>query len=146
MILDELLKSKSDVLFSVTPETSVDQVVELMCRENIGAVVVLDGGKLAGILSEREIVHALRKHGPGLAMFEAQHIMVRNPPSASVDDRIDHVMTIMTRQKMRHVPIVRDVSIIGLLSIGDIVASRLQEMADENAVLHDIARAKLASS
>ena len=91
--------------------------------------------RVAGIVSERDIVHALATHGAPALELEAAEVMTRNVITCDPDDSIDHVMEKMTRGRFRHMPVVRRGELLGLVSIGDVVKARLKETEHETEAL-----------
>lgn len=147
MSLDQILRRKAGRIISRPPTTAVSEIVNLMRAENIGAVVIVRiDGSVAGIISEREIVAALNKHGSAAMQLFSRDIMITDLPQVRPDEKIHNVMTMMTLSRMRHVPVVDGRNLVGVLSIGDIVAARLDETNMENAVLRDMALSHLAAA
>jgi len=102
----------------------------------IGSVLVVDRlDQVAGIVSERDLVHAIATHGTPALALEAAHIMTRNVITCDPDDSIDQVMQIMTTGRFRHLPVVQRGELIGLISIGDVVKARLAETEHEKEAL-----------
>jgi CBS domain-containing protein len=136
MFVSDILSQKGGQVFTVTPGTSVAQIAEQLSARRIGSVLVLDGaGKVAGIVSERDLVHALAAHGPEALTFEASRVMTKNVVTCDPDDSIDHVMEAMTRGRFRHLPVARRGELLGLVSIGDVVKARLEETRHETEAL-----------
>jgi len=147
MSLDQILRRKAGRIISRPPTTPVSEIANLMRAENIGAVVIVRiDGSVAGIISEREIVAALNKHGSAAMQLFSRDIMITDLPQVRPDEKIHNVMTMMTLSRMRHVPVVDGRNLVGVLSIGDIVAARLDETNMENAVLRDMALSHLAAA
>ena len=120
----------------MSPETSVAQVSQQLSVRRIGSVLVLDGeGGVAGIVSERDLVRALASHGAKALELEARQVMTRDVVTCDPDESIDNVMEIMTRGRFRHLPVVRRGELLGLVSIGDVVKSRLEETRHEAEAL-----------
>ena len=132
MFVSDILSQKGGSVFTVSPETSVAQVSQQLSVRRIGSVLVLDGeGGVAGIVSERDLVRALASHGAKALELEARQVMTRDVVTCDPDESIDNVMEIMTRGRFRHLPVVRR----GLVSIGDVVKSRLEETRHEAEAL-----------
>jgi CBS domain-containing protein len=114
-----------------------------MTREHVGAVLVIDeDGRLIGVLSERDVVHGLAADPVGLLNRAVIEIVSKDGPVTSLQETVQSVMEIMTATRTRHVPVLQHGRVIGIVSIGDIVKSRLDEKTQENAVLQEIARAQ----
>ncbi len=136
MFVSDILSQKGGSVFTVSPETSVAQVSQQLSVRRIGSVLVLDGeGGVAGIVSERDLVRALASHGAKALELEARQVMTRDVVTCDPDESIDNVMEIMTRGRFRHLPVVRRGELLGLVSIGDVVKSRLEETRHEAEAL-----------
>jgi CBS domain-containing protein len=136
MFVSDILSTKGGQVFTVTPGTSVAQVAEQLSARRIGSVLVLDAeGGVAGIVSERDLVHALANHGAEALAFETSRVMTRHVVTCDPDDSTDHVMELMTRGRFRHLPVVRHGELMGLVSIGDVVKARLEETRHETEAL-----------
>ena len=138
MKVEGILKDKGQHVETVEPETQVSIVVHQLSSLNIGALVVSpDGSTMQGVISEREIVRGLAKHGARLLNMSASQVMTRHVPTCSPGDSLKDVMAQMTRTRNRHVPVVQDGVLAGLVSIGDVVKSRLEELELETNVLRE---------
>ena len=136
MFVSDILSQKGGSVFTVSPETSVAQVSQQLSVRRIGSVLVLDGeGGVAGIVSERDLVRALASHGAKALELEARQVMTRDVVTCDPDESLDNVMEIMTRGRFRHLPVVRRGELLGLVSIGDVVKSRLEETRHEAEAL-----------
>lgn len=144
MRISQILPTKRRDLVSVAPDATLRGAIQLMKREHVGAVLVLDDERrLLGVLSERDIVHSLDPDADDAFERPVLEIMRRESPVASAQDTVQWVMQTMTATRARHVPIVEWGRVIGIVSIGDIVKSRLDEKTQENTVLQDLARARV---
>lgn len=145
MLIEDILRRKGRRVISIAPNRELSAAIELMAREQVGALVVLDDTEqLLGIVSEREIVRAIATSGKSALALTIDKVMPRNGPRAAPGDTVAEIMRVMTTDRTRHLPVTHGDRIVGLVSIGDIVKSRLQEKIDENAVLQDLARVQLA--
>jgi len=109
-----------------------------MRLERIGAVIIsADGKSIAGILSERDILRALAEHGAGLLALKAEDLMTREVVTCSREETLQSVMVKMTHRRIRHLPVVEQGELVGIISIGDAVKSRLEEAELETSVLRD---------
>ncbi|GBQ19986.1 putative cystathionine-beta-synthase O [Gluconacetobacter sacchari DSM 12717] len=124
-----ILNEKGAAVVTVEPDEPVAAIARLLVERRIGAVPVVDGaGHLAGLVSERSIVDALARHGAGVERLAARDIMTREVPTATRSEDIHMVARKMTRRHSRHVPILDGGgTLVGLVSIGDIVKLRLEE-------------------
>ncbi len=147
MLIENLLWRKGHFVISIDAAASIAKAMVVMAREEIGALVVLDGDRrLLGIVSEREIVAAMATHGASAFAASVESIMITNGPVAAPHDTVAKIMQVMTTRRARHVPVVADGAVVGVVSIGDVVQSRLQEKIVENGVLQDMARAHLLAA
>jgi CBS domain-containing protein len=145
MRLNEVLRNKSDHVVILPPTASVTQASALMKLERVGAVLVCDGGRILGILSERDLAVAVSELGSHLFSLRISELMSVDVPTAAPGDAVIDVMRMMTEKRARHVPVVDGGSVVGMVSIGDVLKSRLAEKIQENAVLQDLARAHIPS-
>ena len=138
MKVDTILKEKGNRVVTVRPETSIDTVIRRMKLDHIGAVVVSpDGETIAGILSERDILYGLVEHGVALLALKATDIMTREVLTCSREDSVQNIMRRMTHSRVRHLPVVENGRLCGMISIGDAVKHRLGEVELEANVLRD---------
>jgi CBS domain-containing protein len=143
MRISQLLLDKRPDVVSVPPSESVGTAVALMQREHVGAVLVLDPEQhVLGVLSERDVVHYLAGAPLDLLQRSVLEIARRDGPVAVLEDSVQAVMERMTKSRARHVPVIRFGRVVGIVSIGDVVKSLLEEKTRENTVLQDIARSQ----
>jgi len=136
MFVSDILAEKGGLVYTVTPGTTLGQVSCQLSTRRIGSVLIVDRlDRVAGIVSERDIVHALATHGAPALELEASEVMTCNVVTCDPDDSIDQVMQTMTRGRFRHLPVVRRGELLGLVSIGDVVKARLQETEHETEAL-----------
>jgi CBS domain-containing protein len=141
MRVHDVIKTKGHDVIKVVETINVEQAVRVMQERAIGALVVIaPGGELKGVISEREIVAALARHGKAALQLRASEVMVADCPAVTPMDSVHDAMAIMTEQRVRHLPVILNASVVGLISIGDTVKARLSEKIAENLVLQDIAR------
>ena len=123
-----ILKDKGDRVIAVGPDDSIDRVVATLARERIGAVLVRDGaGQVLGVLSERDIIRGLGQHGAALLQMPSNSLMTRAVVYCTPDDTIDEVMQRMTQRRFRHLPVLHEGRLMGMISIGDVVKFRIAE-------------------
>jgi CBS domain-containing protein len=139
MKVDSILKSKGREVQTIRPNRTISAAVERMERANIGALVVSeDGSKVDGILSERDVVWSLAQRGASTTRMTVGELMTHKVTTCTADDSIKHLMALMTSHRIRHVPVVDSKGeLVGLVSIGDVVKNRLEELELEAAVLRD---------
>jgi CBS domain-containing protein len=146
MRVSEILSKKSNVVVSLPPTASPLQAAALIKQETVGAVLIRDNrGRVLGILSERDLAVAIADLGPDIFSYAVSDLMSTGVATAKPTDSVRDVMRIMTERRARHMPVVEGDRVVGVVSIGDILKSRLAEQTQENAVLHDVARAHLAA-
>jgi CBS domain-containing protein len=132
MSVRQILKTKGYRVVTVTQAATIREVVATLSREKIGVVVVSDDGEaVAGILSERDIVKGLAEKGAQLLDLTARDLMTRSFTPAKIDMPILHVLDMMTQGRFRHMPVVDDGKLAGLVSIGDAVKARLDILESE---------------
>jgi CBS domain-containing protein len=137
MLVQQILASKGDHgVITVAPGTSVKAVAELLSAKRIGAVIVSTDGKAAkGIVSERDIVRELGKRGAACLMDPVESLMTAKIVSCTRAEGTDAVLGRMTDGRFRHMPVIEDGQMVGLISIGDVVKARLMELAAEKDAL-----------
>ncbi|MFW5417030.1 CBS domain-containing protein [Nocardiopsis sp. CNT-189] len=128
MLIAELLRAKGSDVVTVRPDTGVAELLTLLARHNIGAVVVLEGGRIAGIASERDVVRRLEEHGAELLERPVRDIMTTNVITCRTSDTDDALTVLMTENRVRHVPVLSAGELIGIVSIGDVVKSRIRQL------------------
>jgi CBS domain-containing protein len=138
MKIADILDTKGSTVHSVLPWLTVSEVVERLDTLGIGAVLVCDEpSSIKGIVSERDIVRALRKHGAGLLTMPVSEVMTRYVQTANPDETVAHAMARMTSGRYRHLPVLDNGKLVGMVSIGDLVKHRVREMELETGVLRD---------
>jgi len=141
MRISEILRSKRSDVVVISPDATIRSAIALMTRELVGALVVVDNDQhLLGVVSERDIIQNLDLEGTDVMGTLVRRVMRTDGPVATQEDSVLSVMEVMTAARARHVPIVKYGRAIGIVSIGDVVKSRLDETMQENSVLQDIAR------
>ncbi|MBV8187978.1 MAG: CBS domain-containing protein [Alphaproteobacteria bacterium] len=136
MFVSDILSQKGTSVFSVRSTTSVADVARQLTERRIGSVLVLEAdSRIAGIVSERDLVRALAQFGAKAMELETRNVMTTEVITCDPDDSIDHVMETMTRGRFRHLPVVRHDQLLGLVSIGDVVKARLEETRHETEAL-----------
>jgi CBS domain-containing protein len=141
MRVQDLIQIKGDIVITVVETMRAKEAARVMQTRSVGAlVVVTTAGQLKGVLSEREIVVALAEHGRDALDCPVGGLILANRPTVAPTDSVRDAMTIMTEQRVRHLPVLRDGHVVGLISLGDTVKARLTEKIAENEVLQDIAR------
>ena len=135
MKINDVLRGKGNQVVTISPEATVTELLALLAEHNIGAVVVsADGSTVDGIVSERDIVR-LWNGTPDAGDVRVSAIMTAQVQTATPNDLIDNLMRLMTEHRIRHVPVVVDGNLAGLVSIGDVVKSRIGELEFEREQL-----------
>jgi CBS domain-containing protein len=141
MNVKAILAAKGGDIVCIEPTADLAAAAKLLSAHHIGAVVIRGaGGRLAGILSERDIVRALSEHGAGALTLPVGQVMTRNVVSCGEDESIAGIMERMTAGKFRHLPVVTMGTLVGLVSIGDVVKQRVEEIERESEALRDYIR------
>ena len=137
MLVHQILKLKDDEgVITLTPGTKVSEAAQLLSAKRIGTIVVSSDGKSPeGILSERDIVREIGKRGSGCLDDNVDALMTRDPVTCSRSEDAQSVLGKMTEGRFRHLPVVEDGEMVGLISIGDVVKARLQELSMEKEAL-----------
>jgi CBS domain-containing protein len=136
MFVSDILAQKGGLVFTVTPGTTVAQVAQQLSTRRIGSVLVMtDTSTIAGIVSERDLVRALARHGAAALDLEVRQVMTHDVVTCHPDDPIERVMGMMTSGRFRHLPVEDRGDLLGLVSIGDIVKARLEETQHETEAL-----------
>ncbi len=136
MNVNDILKAKGREVATIAPDATVADAVRLLHHRSIGALVVSgDGNRLDGIVSERDVVHALAERGATVLDMRVSELMTRRVVTCAPNDTIAELMGEMTRRRIRHLPVVDRGRLAGLVSIGDVVKNRLEEMEFETTSL-----------
>jgi CBS domain-containing protein len=136
MNVETILRNKGRAVVTITPEESIGDAIALLRQKEIGALVVSrDEATVDGILSERDILHALADHGIRVLGLAVSALMTRRVFTCTPRDSIAELMALMTAQRIRHLPVLEDGALAGIVSIGDVVKSRLDEVEWEASSL-----------
>lgn len=138
MLIEHILQRKGSDVATTTPSTAIGDVIETLQERRIGAMVVLGAnGVVVGIISERDIVWALTEHGAGLLDQPVQNLMSTDLTTCTRQSTADDLMRLMTEHRIRHIPVVEKGQLVGIVSIGDVVKSRIDELETETETLHE---------
>lgn len=137
MTVRAILNAKGHDVVSVEPDTKLSAAVKLLASKKIGAVLVMAAGRLEGILSERDIVRVLAESGASVCDEPVSNVMTRKVVTCRETDTVAELMEKMTEGKFRHLPVVENNRVVGLISIGDVVKRRVQEYEAEQEALRD---------
>jgi CBS domain-containing protein len=142
--ISQILQTKRADLVVISRNSSIHVAISLMKRERVGALVVVDAARrLIGVLSERDVIHSLASDGAQVLQHEVGELMRTAGPVLKLQDTVQSAMRVMTLNGARHVPVVDGEGMIGVVSMGDIVKSRLDEITQENGTLRDLARSRV---
>ncbi len=131
MLVSQILRTKGDAVFTIQPAEIVGAVALLLHSRRVGALVVLSDEKVAGIVSERDVVRALATDGPEALKRPVSDYMTANVLFADPGETIDSALTRMTDRRIRHLPVCKDERLVGIVSIGDLVKSKISEVEAE---------------
>ena len=137
MSVESILRQKGTDVITITAEASIKRAADWLRVKNIGSLVVMRGEAVLGLISEREIVHAFSRYGETAAAMLVTEIMRHGVITVSPDESVNRVMNLMTRHRVRHMPVLRDGKLAGIISIGDVVRHRLDDLELETNVLRD---------
>ncbi len=137
MNVKTILNDKGNAIISVAAGDSIASAAKVLAQNRIGAVMVLDGEQISGILSERDIVRGVAEQGDLCLTQEVRTLMTSEVVTCAPSDTVDQIMAMMTARRIRHLPIVEDGNLVGVISIGDVVKQRIAEAEMEAAALRD---------
>jgi CBS domain-containing protein len=135
MYTKEILRIKGSVLFTVTPEAALGDAIATMVDNDIGSLVVMDHGKLVGMLTFREVLGAVSDAGAGFGALKIADVMVRDPTVVGPDMEVDELRRVMIEAHCRYVPVVEGNVLVGVLSFHDVAKAVLEEQSFENRML-----------
>ena len=134
MLTKEILRIKGSALFTVSPEARLSDALDSMVELDIGSLVVMDHGRLAGMLTFREVLRAL-KGGAGAGGRIVRDVMAADPTQVGPDVEVDELRRVMLETKVRYVPVMDDTTLVGVLSFHDVARAVLEEQTFENRML-----------
>jgi CBS domain-containing protein len=137
MTVRAILNVKGHNVLSVPPDAKLSAAVKILSERRIGAVLVMSGTRVDGILSERDIVRVLGERGASVLDEPVSAVMTRKVVSCRPSDTVAGLMEVMTSGKFRHLPVLENDRLVGLVSIGDVVKLRVQEYENEQEALRD---------
>ena len=137
MTVRGILDTKGHQVVSVSLDAKVSAAVKILSQKRIGAVLVMNGSKIEGILSERDVVRVLGEQGAVALDEPVKSVMTAKVITCRERDAVSHIMEKMTSGKFRHLPVVENDRVVGLISIGDVVKWRVAEFEREQEALHD---------
>jgi CBS domain-containing protein len=132
MRVKDVLRRKGDVVVTISPKDTVSALLDALAEHKIGALVVVDSeGAVEGIVSERDVVRHLQARGAGVLEESVSAIMTSPVHTADPETTLDELMVLMTEERIRHVPVIVDDALRGIVSIGDVVKHRIDELQTE---------------
>jgi CBS domain-containing protein len=138
MIVSQVLKRKGSQVYTVAKKTPIAEVARLLASKRIGATVVIDqNNSVEGIISERDIVSGLSSYGAKVLDMPVEELMTKNVITRGIESQIDELRLEMTNSRIRHLPILDDGKLVGLISIGDVVKNRVEELQAEGDMLRE---------
>lgn len=138
MIVNDVLTSKGSKVVTVSPSATVSDLIDVLAEHGIGAAVVSsDGVHAAGIVSERDVARGLHSHGASLLTQSVSAIMTADVQTCSPDDEIARIARVMTDGRFRHLPVAVSGELVGIVSIGDVVKKRIDQLETETGQLRD---------
>ena len=136
MLVSQIIKQKGHTVFTVKPELSLSEAARELNERRVGALVVVDGSAVAGILSERDVVRELAEGGEGALRQPVSAAMSKDVVSAAPNETVDALLGRMTDRRIRHLPVIsKDGELCGLVSIGDLVKHKISEVEAEAQTL-----------
>ena len=138
MTVEAILKRKGTRVSTIAKEATIAGAAQRLNLDHIGALVVTEGARVVGIISERDIIAGLARHGAVTLEKRVEELMTWPIVTCTRGQSIKEVMAAMTRQRIRHLPVVEEEALMGIISIGDVVKHRLEELEMEAGVLHDL--------
>jgi CBS domain-containing protein len=135
MRIADVLRGKGGAVVTINPDATVAELLAGLAEHNIGAMVVAGPDGVKGIVSERDVVRQLHNHGASVMSQPVSKIMTSMVSTCCKEDTVDSLTLLMTEQRVRHVPVLEDGQLIGIVSIGDVVKSRMQELESEHEQL-----------
>jgi CBS domain-containing protein len=131
VLVSQILRSKGDTVFTAAPGDTVEAVAGLLNSRRVGALVVLDAERVVGIVSERDMVRAVAKDGPGALSTPVSKYMTKDVQFAEPGETVDALLSRMTDRRIRHLPVCKAERLVGLVSIGDLVKAKISEVEAE---------------
>jgi CBS domain-containing protein len=135
MRIADVLRGKGGAVVTIKPDATVAELVAGLADHNIGAMVVAGPDGIKGIVSERDVVRQLHTHGASVLSRPVEKIMTSVVSTCGKEDTVDSLTLLMTENRVRHVPVLEDGKLIGIVSIGDVVKTRMQELESEHEQL-----------
>ncbi|GLZ34184.1 histidine kinase [Lentzea sp. NBRC 105346] len=132
MRIADVLRTKGSAVATIDPGATVTELLRKLAEHNVGAIVVVGGSGVAGIVSERDIVRRLNERGADLLSAPVSEIMTADVFTCSPSDTVDSLTVVMTERRFRHVPVISGDELVGIVSIGDVVKSRISQLETDS--------------
>ena len=130
--ISDILRVKGGEVISLPSDSTVRELIAILAERRIGAVLVVDGSDLRGVVSERDVVRRLHTDGDAVLATELVDLMSSDVVTCGMDDDLDTIAATMTERRIRHMPVMRDGTLVGVVSIGDVVKSRMEQLQSES--------------
>lgn len=137
MTIGAILRGKGPDVLSIETDTTVREAVSLLAERRIGALPVVRGGEVVGIMSERDVIYGLKSDGAAMLDWTVERIMTAPAITVERDHQVMSALSLMTRRRIRHLPVVEEDRLIGIVSIGDLVKHRMDKIEQEAAAMLD---------
>jgi CBS domain-containing protein len=138
MLISDVIRSKGDLVVTIAPDQTVKTLIDKLDEHGIGALVVsTDGRTIDGIVSERDVVRRLHRDGAAVLDRKVSDIMTADVRTCGPEDNVEHTARVMTEARVRHLPVVTDGALVAIISIGDVVKHRMDELQVERDQLVD---------
>ncbi len=128
MFIGQILKTKGRSVVAASPNDTIHEIALRLASKKIGAIIVLEGGNVAGIISERDVIRLIAEHGANALTMPVRDGMTRDVISCTRECTIDQIMETMTKGRFRHIPVIEDGTLVGIISIGDVVKYHTAEV------------------
>lgn len=138
MTIESILRRKGTDVTTIAPDATIKRAADWLRAKNIGALVVTRDNAVLGLISEREIVHAFSRYGEAAGSMAVKDIMQYGVTTVSPDESVNRVMNLMTHHRVRHLPVLSGGKLAGIVSIGDVVKYRLEDLELETNLLRDV--------
>lgn len=135
MTIAHLIEGRDAAIVTCSPDASVSDAVALLADRRIGAMPVIEDGKVVGIFSERDVIYQLRAQGPAMLDSKLREVMTSPAITVAPETSVLAALSLMTRRRVRHLPVIRDGDMVGLVSIGDLVKYRIERIESEAEAL-----------
>jgi CBS domain-containing protein len=138
MTIQTILDRKGDTVFTIPPFATVKNAIDQMHEHGVAALVVKSGSSIIGVLSERDVVTAVSRFAEHALSMNVKSILTHTIITIAPGDSVKRAMRLMTHHRVRHLPVIEDGELVGIVSIGDVVKHRLEDLETESNVLRDV--------